>query len=47
MIHGRTLGELGAHDGDDTRQRIAQVVDGIHHDSHTTGQNTYCGLEAC
>ena len=44
---GRTLGEFGTHDGDDARQRITQVVDGIHHDGHTAGQDTYCGLEAC
>ena len=41
-----TLGEFRAYNGDDARQRIAQVVDGIHHDGHTAGKNAYSGLES-
>ena len=43
---GRTLREFCAYDGDDTRQRIAQVVDGIHHDGYAAGKDAYCSLEA-
>ena len=43
---GWTLGEFRAYNGDDARQRIAQVIDGIHHDGHTAGKNAYSGLES-
>ena len=43
---GRTLRELRADDSDDARQRIAQVIDCVHHDSHAAGENTHDSLES-
>ena len=42
---GRALGEFGTDDGDDARERVAEVIDGIHHDGHRTGQHAHSGLE--
>ncbi len=42
---GRALREFGAHDGNDTRERVAQVVHGIHNDGHRTRQNAYSCLK--
>ena len=42
----RSFREFRANDGDDTRQRITQVVDGIHHDGYTTGKDAYSRLKS-
>ena len=42
---GRALRKFGADDGNDTRERVAEVIDGIHHNGHRTGQHAHSGLE--
>ena len=42
---GWALREFGADDGDDARERVAEVIDGIHHDGHRTGKYAYDCLE--
>lgn len=41
----RPGGQLRADDSDDARERVAQIVDGIHDDSHGVSYDAHSGLE--
>ena len=42
---GGSLGEFGAHNGYYRRERVAEIVDSVHHDGYGASHESYSGLE--